>query len=277
MFLRHTKRNKNGKVHRYWSIVENRRLAGGTIYQRPVLYLGEINDQQESNWRKTISVFSEDNEPEVMELFPDDVAPKNSGGPIVQIRLREMELLNPRQWGACWLACHLYQKLGLDGFWKSRLQPSRKGTPWDLVLQTLVTYRLIAPGSEWRLHRQWFERSAMADILGTNALLGEIHRLYDCHDLILQHREELFGHLSERWTNLFEAKYDVILFDLTSSYFEIDPPDQPDDKRKFGYSRDHRPDCVQVVIAMIVTPEGFPLGYEYWLATHSTKRPSARR
>ena len=128
MFLRHTKRNKNGKVHRYWSIVENRRLAGGTIYQRPVLYLGEINDQQESNWRKTISVFSEDNEPEVMELFPDDVAPKNSGGPIVQIRLREMELLNPRQWGACWLACHLYQKLGLDGFWKSRLQPSRKGT-----------------------------------------------------------------------------------------------------------------------------------------------------
>jgi len=159
----------------------------------------------------------------------------------------------------------------LDQFWAERLPPSRKGTRWDLILETLCVYRLIDPGSEWRLHRHWFERSAMADLLGSDFRLADSHRLYDCHDLLLKHKESLFTHLTERWKDLFNAKFDVLLYDLTSTYFESEPPFGEDDKRKFGYSRDKRPDCVQVVIALIVTPEGFPLAYEVLAGNTSDK------
>ena len=111
----------------------------------------------------------------------------------------------------------------------------------------------------------------MADLLGSDFRLAESHRLYDCHDLLLKHKEALFTHLSERWKDLFNAKFDVLLYDLTSTYFESDPPFGEDDKRKFGYSRDKRPDCVQVVIALIVTPEGFPLAYEVLAGNTSDK------
>jgi hypothetical protein len=149
-----------------------------------------------------------------------------------------------------------------DEFWAARLPPGRKHTRWELILQTLCAYRLIAPGSEWRLHRQWFERSALADLLGADFGLAEIHKLYERHDLILAHKTALFDHLTQRWKDLFNAQFDVLLYDLTSTYFESAPPFPPADKRKFGYSRDKRPDCVQVVIALIVTPEGFPLAHE---------------
>src|SRR6266403_1587382 len=172
MFLRCKVRRKDGKQHRYWSVVENTRVAGGRVAQRHVLYLGEINDAQESLWRE----------------------------------------------------------LQLDQFWCKRLGVSRKGTRWDQVLFVLVAYRLLAPGSEWRLHREWFQRSALADLLGEDAGLAEIHKLYRCHD--------------------------GLLYDLTSTYFEADPPFPEGDKRRFGYSRDHRPDCVQIIIALVVTPEG---------------------
>jgi len=162
--------------------------------------------------------------------------------------------------------------LKLDDFWAERLPPSRTGTRWDLVLQTLCAYRLIAPGSEWHLHRHWFEGSAMGDLLGADfGQLAESHKLYDCHDLLLEHKTALFDHLTQRWKDLFNAKFDVLLYDLTSSYFESDPPFGEDDKRKFGYSRDKRSDCLQVVIALIVTPEGFPLAYEVMAGNTSDK------
>ena len=150
MFLRCTKRKKNGKEHRYWSIVENKRGAGGSVVQRHVLYLGEINDRQESAWQKSIEVFPDgESRPRTVALCPDDRALEaEAGAEIVRVKLAEMALRRPRQWGACWLACHLYQELGLDKFWAARLPPSRKGTRWDLILQTLVAYRLIDPGSE---------------------------------------------------------------------------------------------------------------------------------
>jgi transposase len=151
--------------------------------------------------------------------------------------------------------------LELDEFWSERLLPSRKGTRWGEVLLILVVYRLLSPGSEWRLHREWYGRSALADLLGTDRLIDE-HALYDCHDLLLEHKAALFDHLVGRWRDLFNVSFDVLLYDLTSTYFEIDPPLNETDKRQFGYSRDHRPDCVQVVIALIITPEGFPLAYE---------------
>jgi transposase len=173
-----------------------------------------------------------------------------------------MQLHRPRQWGACWLACELYQQLGLDRFWAARLADSREGTSWRHILQTLVCYRLIDPGSEWRLHRLWFEQSAMGDLLGEDYSLVEKNALYRCLDKLLAHKQALFGHLRQRWQDLFEAKFDILLYDLTSTYFECDPPENKEDKRRFGHSRDKRKDCVQVVIALVVTPEGFPLGYE---------------
>lgn len=272
MFLRCTTRKKNGKEHRYWNLVENRRVAGGQVVQRQVLYLGEINDSQQEVWRKSIEVFEDGRSaPRTVALFAEDQRAPVDDEQVIQVRLKDLAVRNARQWGACWLACELYEQLKLDQFWAERLPPSRKGTRWDLILETLCVYRLIDPGSEWRLHRHWFERSAMSDLLGSDFGLAESHRLYDCHDLLLKHKEALFTHLSERWKDLFNAKFDVLLYDLTSTYFESDPPFGEDDKRKFGYSRDKRPDCVQVVIALIVTPEGFPLAYEVLAGNTSDK------
>src|SRR6266581_2242510 len=263
MFLRSILRKKNGKEHASFSIVENKRVAGGRIVQRHVLYLGEINSTQQEAWRRTIEIF-EDGElkPKTVALFPEDRAAALNSDEIVRIRLKDLQLRRPRQWGACWLAIRLYEKLELDRFWAEKLPPSRKGTRWDLVLQTLVTYRLLDPGSEWKLHRQWFETTAMADLLGEDFSLAESHKLYECLDLLLAHKQALFDHLTARWKDLFNAQFDVLLYDLTSTYFESDPPFGQEDKRKFGYSRDKRSDCVQVVIALVVTPEGFPLAYE---------------
>jgi transposase len=263
MFLRCNRRIKDGKEHRYWNIVEARRVASGKTIQQQVLYLGEINDRQRRCWQKTIELFDEDGEdPRQVALFAEDSPEPVSDEEIVRIRLKDMELHRPRQWGACWLACHLYSQLGLDTFWKERLPVSRKGTRWDKLVLLLVCYRLIEPGSEWRLHRHWFEHSAMGELLGEDCAISEIHKLYRCHDQLLAHKQGLFQHLQQRWKDLFGAKFDVLLYDLTSTYFESDPPQNPDDKRRFGYSRDKRFDCVQVVIALVVTPDGFPLGYE---------------
>jgi len=263
MFLRSTTRKKDGKEHEYFSIVENKRVASGKVVQRHVLYLGEINSNQQEAWLKTIEIFEEGQvAPKTVALFPEDRAVELSSEQIVRIRLKDLQLRRPRQWGACWLATELYEKLELDRFWAQQLPPSRKGTRWDLVLQTLVTYRLLDPGSEWKLHRQWFESTAMADLLGADFGLADTHKLYECLDLLLAHKPALFEHLVERWKDLFNAQFDVLLYDLTSTYCESDPPFPEADKRKFGYSRDKRPDCVQVVIALVVTPEGFPLSYE---------------
>jgi transposase len=264
MFLRSTLRKKDGKQHRYWSVVENKRVSGGRAVQKHVLYLGEINSSQELAWRKSIGVLEEgSDQPKTLALFPEDrcegILPDAS---IVRLKLSELRLCRPRQWGACWLALIVWEQLQLDSFWTERLPPSRKGTRWDQELFVLVAYRLLAPGSEWRLHRQWFERTALADLLGADFGLAEIHKLYRCHDRLLEHKAALFDHLVGRWRDLFNARFDILLYDLTSTYFEADPPFQEGDKRRFGYSRDHRPDCVQVVIALVVTPEGLPLAYE---------------
>ena len=181
---------------------------------------------------------------------------------VVGIRLNELQLKHPRQWGACWLSVILWQQLQLDEFWNTRLRPSRKGTPWVRVLQTLVAYRLIDPGSEWRLHRHWYDASAMSDLLNADFALAEKDTLYRCLDKLVGHKDELFKFLQVRWGELFEARFDVLLYDLTRTYFESDTPREEDDKRQYGYSRDKRFDCRQVVIALIVTPEGFPLSYE---------------
>ncbi|MEE9210911.1 MAG: IS1634 family transposase [Kiloniellales bacterium] len=263
MFLRCKTRRKDGKIHRYWSIVENRRVRGNRIVQRQVLYLGEINDSQQVAWMRTIEVFAAGRaRAHQLALFPEGGAPPCAvgDGEVVEVRLCDLELRRPRQWGGCWLACQLWEQLELDAFWAPRLAPSRKGTRWLNVFKTLVIYRLLDPGSEWRLHRQWFDESAMGDLLGEDYGLVQIDKLYRCLDKLLVHKEAFFKMLKQRWHNLFAITFDVLLYDLTSTYFESDPP--AEGLRRFGYSRDKRPDCVQVVIALVVTPEGLPLAYE---------------
>src|ERR1039458_5463079 len=265
MFLRRTERKKDGKTHAYWNIVENKRLDNGRVVQRHVLYLGEINSSQAAAWRNAIEVFDTDTgAARTLALFPEDrCAAAADDASVVRLRLSELRLCRPRQWGACWLALQLWRELHLDRFWAEHLPRSRKGTRWDQVLLVLVVYRLIAPGSEWKLHRDWFAKSAMADLLGADFGLAEAHKLYACHDLLLAHKEALFSHLVGRWRDLFNVDFDVLLYDLTSTYFEVNASDLPEgDKRRHGYSRDKRPDCPQLVIALVVTPEGLPLAYE---------------
>ena len=200
MYLRCNRRLKDGKEHRYWSIVESKRCAGDRVVQRPVLYLGEINDSQREASCRVIEAFDEEaQQRRQFALFPAERAvPDHAKAYGVQVRLEAMALHRPRQWGACWLACHLYEQLGLDEFWARRLPASREGTSWQHVLQTLVCYRLIDPGSEWRLHRLWFEQSAMGDLLGEDYSLVEKNALYRCLDKVLAHKEALFSHLRQR-------------------------------------------------------------------------------
>lgn len=263
MYLKCNRRKKDGKEHRYWSIMENRRCAGGRVVQRPVLYLGEINDSQREAWIRSIEVFDDDKGRQgKLALFSSDREIPDTVADGIGVRLSQFVLKRPRQWGACWLFTELWGQLGLREFWAQRLGCSREGTDWERVLEVLVANRLIDPGSEWRLHRHWYAHSAMGDLLGADDTLAAKDTLYRCLDKLVEHKKALFGHLSERWRDLFGVKFEVLLYDLTSTYFESPPPQSETDKRKFGYSRDKRPDCVQVVIALIVTPEGFPLTYE---------------
>ena len=263
MFLRAKIRKKDGKQHRYFSVVENRRVRQNHTVQRTVLYLGENNDSQESVWRKTLQVFDETHQQyTTLSLFPEDrEIPAASSGSI-QVKLSEMQLRRPRAFGNCWLGCELWRQLRLEEFWEEKLaeKVQRETVSWAKVLQLLVVNRLIDPGSEFRVHRQWFDQSAMAELLQTDFAVAEKDRLYRCLDRLLEHKAALFQHLRERWQDLFQAQFDVLLYDLTSTYIEGEGEEIP--KAKYGYSRDQRFDCKQVVIALVITPEGFPLAYE---------------
>jgi transposase len=263
MFLKCRERRKDGKTHRSWSIVESRRYRGGKVAHRHVFYLGEINDSERAAWERTIAVIDErDGEARQMALFPSDRRAPREGVESLQVRLSGMRLEHPRQWGACWLADELWRRLGLDGFFAERLPVSREGTDWEKVVRILAIYRLLSPGSEWRLHRHWFGTTALGDLLDVDGRAVQDDTLYRALDLLLAEKEALFSHLSGRWRDLFGARYEILLYDLTSTYFECNEPAGDGDPRRFGYSRDKRGDCVQVVVALVVTPEGLPLAYE---------------
>jgi len=260
MFLRSTNRKKDGKDHRYFSIVENRRLSGGRTAQRTVLYLGEINDQQKAAWRKTLDVFDEEEQRYTsMSLFPEDREIPADAVDSVQVKLSGLKLRRPRIFGNCWLACELWQQLGLDEFWQQHLPEAREAVSWEKVLRLLVVNRMLDPGSGFRIHRQWYVDSAMDELLETDFAVAEKDRLYRCLDRVLKHKQDLFVWLKQKWADLFQADFEVLLYDLTSTYFEGEMEQNP--KAKRGYSRDQRPDCLQLVIALVVTPDGFPLAY----------------
>jgi transposase len=275
MFLRQNKRRKNGKIHRYFSVVENRRTGTGTCTQRQVLYLGEINDSQQDAWRRTLKVFDEDRQQYCeLSLFPDDRPVPPGAMDAISVKLDEMQLRRPRSFGDCWLGCWLWDKLQLSSFWNMQLNEARGDVPWAKVLQLLVVNRLIDPGSELRIHRQWFLRSAMDELLEVDFAAAGKDRLYRCLDRILQHKESFCQFIAERWKTLFDTSFDVLLYDLTSTYFEGLCEQIP--KAKHGYNRDGRGDCRQVVIALVVTPDGLPLAYEV-LAGNTTDKTTLRQ
>jgi hypothetical protein len=236
--------------------------------QRHVLYLGEINSSQERAWRKSVEVFDEGaGDARALALFPEDRVDQGVvDDSMVRLRLSQLRLHRPRVWGSCWLTLKLWEMLSLDRFWSERLPKSRKGTRWDRdrVLFVLVGDLLLSPGSEWRLHRQWFERSALGDLLGADAGLADGTPVTTA---CWRTRRRCSITWCVAGAILVNVEFDVLLYDLTSTYFESNPfesnpPFAEDDKRKFGYSRDKRSDCVQIVIALVVTPEGLPLAYE---------------
>jgi transposase len=205
-----------------------------------------------------------------LSLFPDD-RPMDAGEVEgLQVKLGELQLERPRRFGGCWLGCELWRQLGLDEFWQAKLPAGREDVPWEKVLRLLVVNRLLEPGSEFRVHRQWFDQTAMAELLGTDFAVAEKDRLYRCLDRLLAHKTELFQHLRQRWQDLFVTQFEVLFYDLTSTYFEGEA--QAIEKAKRGYSRDHRPDCLQVIIALVITPEGFPLAYEVMDGNTSDRR-----
>jgi transposase len=242
------------------------------VVQRHVLYLGKLTPVQELSWEKTAAQFCDESPlGQALPGLATERELQSKEAAVIAVHLKHFRIERPRQWGACWVALTVWNLLKLSEFWSSRLPPSREGTRWLNVLITLVIYRLIDPGSEWRLHRQWYEQSALGDLLGEDFGLAAKDNLYRCLDRLVAHREELFKYLRGRWQDEFGAQFDVLLYDLTSSYFESDPPFPEGDKRRFGYSRDKRPDCVQVVIALIVTSEGYPLAYEVLAGNTSDK------
>lgn len=261
MFLRQTNPKKDGKSHRYFSVVENRRLTTGKTAQRTVLYLGEINDKQEVAWRSTLKVFDEDlQSPRNLSLFPEDREIPPDALDSIQVKLGQMELRRPRLFGSCWLGCELWHQLELDIFGQQKLPNGREAVSWEKVLQLLVVNRLVAPSSEFHVHRQWFLSTAMDELLQVDFAVAEKDRLYRCLDRLLEHKQDLFVWLRKKWSDLFHADFEVLLYDLTSTYFEGEMEHNP--KANRGYNRDGRPDCLQVVIALVVTTDGFPLACE---------------
>ncbi len=217
--MRCKKRFKDGKEHRYWSVVENVRVSGGRVVQRQVLYLGEINDSQRAAWCRSIEVVEGASRSKQVALFPEDREAPELECEVVQVRLAELTLHAPRQWGACWLALTLWERLELDRFWGPRLPASREGTRWLDILKIQVCYRLIDPGSDWRLHRQWYEHSALRDLLGCDRVIAST-TLYRCLDKLTAHKQEFFSYLRARWATLFNARFDILLYDLTTTWIQ---------------------------------------------------------
>jgi len=261
MFLRRHSRAKDGKTHAYWSLVETVRTADGPR-QRTLCYLGELNDSAQARWMKTVEVFNAQGESRQLKLVPSDVQPPEDDAGVARVRLDRVRLERSRRFGDCFLGLELWKGLELDRFWEPLLDGPEAAAevPWSRVAALLAINRLCAPGSELALEERWYPSTALDDLLGIEE--GKINdtRLYRCLDRLLPHKTKLEQHLTRRYGELFAAEFDVLLYDLTSSYVEGAAEKDPMMRR--GYSRDHRPDCQQVVIALIVNVEGFPLSYE---------------
>lgn len=259
MFLRPNYRSKDGKNHTYWSLVETVRTPDGPR-QKTLCYLGELNSSAQTRWLKTIEVFNEQGEAQQLRLFPSHVEVPADDPQVARVLLNKVRLERTRQFGACYLGLELWKRLELDRFFEQALDRAPADVPWSRIAALLAINRLCSPGSELAVEQRWYPATALDDLLEMEE--GKINdtRLYRCLDRILPYKTKLERHLKERYGLLFGAEFDVLLYDLTSTYVEGAAEDNPMMRR--GYSRDHRPDCEQMVIALIVNVEGFPFSYE---------------
>ena len=261
MYLKRHVRRKDGKSHVYYSLSESVRIGRDRVVQRRLLNLGELNTTQIDRWQRSIEVIEEDGRACQRRLFSDreGQAPPQ-GEDVCEVVLSSLSVRRPRVLGDCWLGCRLWEELGLDKFWFQALGDRRGAVEWSKVIELLAVNRLCAPGSELSIHERWFSRTAMDFLLGCDEAVAGKDRLYRALDKSLEHRDALMGHLQERWSDLFGAECEILLYDLTSTYFEGEA--EGVDGAARGYSRDHRPDTLQVIVALVVTPEGFPVAYE---------------
>jgi transposase len=259
MFLRPNRRTKDGKEHSYWSLVETVRTPDGPR-QRTLCYLGELNSSAQARWLKTIEVFNEQGETQQLKLFPSEVETPPDDPQVARVLLNRVRLERTRRFGCCWLGLQLWKQLELDRFFEANVDEHEADVPWSRVAAVLAINRLCAPGSELAIEERWYPSTALDDLLGIAE--GKINdtRLYRCLDLILPQKTKLERHLKQRYGELFGAEFDILLYDLTSTYVEGAAEKNP--MMRHGYSRDHRPDCEQMVIALIVNSEGFPFSYE---------------
>jgi transposase len=259
MFLRSHGRMKDGKDHTYWSLVETVRTPDGPR-QKTLCYLGELNSSAQARWLTTVEVFNEQGETRQLKLFPSHVEPPPDDPQVARVLLNKVRLERTRQFGSCFLGLELWKRLELDRFYEQAVDNESADVPWSRVVALLAINRLSAPGSELAIEQRWYPSTALDDLLQIEA--GKINdtRLYRCLDRILPHKTKLERHLKNRYGELFGAEFDVLLYDLTSTYVEGAAEKNPMVRR--GYSRDHRPDCEQLVIALIVNNEGFPFSYE---------------
>lgn len=259
MFLRANRRTKDGKEHTYWSLVETVRTPDGPR-QRTLCHLGDLNADAHARWLKSIEVFNEHGESRQLKLFPSDVELPENDPNVAQVILNKVRLERTRQFGNCFLGLQLWKQLGLDQLFEQLLDHEAADVPWSRVVTLLALNRLCAPGSELSIEQRWFPSTALDDLLGIEDTKVNDSRLYRGLDRLLPHKKRLEQHLKQRFGELFEAQFDVLLYDLTSTYVEGVAGQNPMMQR--GYSRDHRPDCRQLIIALIVNVEGFPFSYE---------------
>src|SRR5215510_7153614 len=259
MFLRPHQRSKDGKEHTYWSLVETVRTPDGPR-QKTLCYLGELNSSAQARWLKTIEVFNEAGEAQQLKLFPSHVEAPEDDPEVARVLVNRVRFERTRQFGACFLGWELWKRLGLEEFFEQAADGDGADVPWSRVTAVLAINRLCAPGSELGIEERWYPGTALDDLL--EIADGKVNdtRLYRCLDRILPHKTKLEQHLKQRYGELFGAEFDVLLYDLTSTYVEGAAEKNPMMRR--GYSRDHRPDCEQMVIALIVNQDGFPFSYE---------------
>ena len=261
MFLKREVRRKDGKEHVYYYLAESTRVGRDRVVERRLLNLGELNTTQIERWQRSVEVIEEDGRARQRRLFSDrEGQAARQEEDVWEVVLSSLSVRRPRSLGDCWLGCRLWEELGLDKFWFAALGDRRGAVEWSKVMELLAVNRLCAPGSELSVHERWFARTAMDFLLGCDEAVAGKDRLYRALDKALEHRDALMGHLQERWSDLFGAEGQILLYDLTSTYFEGEAAGVPAAAR--GYSRDHRPDTLQVIVALVVTAEGLPVAYE---------------
>jgi transposase len=258
MFLREHSRRKDGKEHGYWSLVETIRTADGPR-QRTLCYLGELNGSAHARWQKTVEVFNEQGETTQLKLFPSEVETPDDPN-IARVLVKKVRVERTRRFGDCYLGLELWKQLGLAEFLAGHLDVDDADVPWSRIAAVLAINRLCDPGSELAVEQHWYPSTALDDLL--HIAKGKINdtRLYRCLDRLLPLKSKIEQHLKQRFGELFQAEFDVLLYDLTSTYVEGAAEENPMMRR--GYSRDHRPDCEQLVLALMVNPDGFPFSYE---------------